>query len=99
MAHSATLLKALMHADYTGAVGSFDPALATLLDAGRLKATWAGLQGQVGAYVSHVAVRKRFAGQRPVYVTGLVFSRASVDMVTSCDGQGRIDGVHFVRKA
>jgi uncharacterized protein len=90
------LLDALMRADFAGASGQLAPELAAKLDAGKLKQTWNGLQGQAGAYVSHAASQNLFLDNAPVVVMPLRFAKAPLDMLVSCDGQGQVSALHFM---
>lgn len=98
-ASSGRVLDALTRADYAGAGGHFAPELAGKLDAGKLKQTWNGLQGQAGAYVSHGASQNLFVDNLPVVVMPLRLAKASLDMLAGCDGQGRISALHFMPPA
>lgn len=94
-ARSATLLDALVHADYAAAGRDFGPELAGKLDAGKLKQAWAALQGQAGAYVSSTPAQKLYVNDQPVFVTRLDLAKAPLDMVIICDAQDRIVALHF----
>jgi dienelactone hydrolase len=94
-ARSATLLDALVHADYAAAGGDFAPELAGKIDAGKLKQSWAAVQGQAGSYVSSAPVQKLYANDRPLFVTQLNLAKAPLDMVIACDAQGRIAMLRF----
>ncbi|MBD8873013.1 alpha/beta fold hydrolase [Rhodanobacter sp. DHB23] len=94
-ARSATLLDALVHAEYAGAGRNFGPELAAKLDEDKLKQAWAALQGQSGSYVSSTPVQKLYANDQPVFVTQLNLAKGPLDMVTACDAQGRIAMLRF----
>ena len=92
---SATLLDALVHADYAAARRDFGPELTGKLDEGKLKQAWAALQGQGGSYVSSTPAQKLYVNDQPVFVTQLNLAKAPLDMVITCDAQGRIAMLQF----
>ena len=98
-ARSATLLDALVHADYAAARTDFSPELAGKLDEGKLKQAWAALQEQAGAYVSSTSTQKLYVNDQPVFVTQLNLAKAPLDMVIACDAQSRITTLRFAPPA
>lgn len=95
-ARPGLLLDALTRADFAGTSGQLAPELAVKLDAGKLERTWSGLQAQAGAYVSRGAPQNLFLDNAPVVVVPLRFAKAPLDMLVSCDGQGRVAALHFM---
>ncbi|HEX8777041.1 MAG TPA: alpha/beta fold hydrolase [Rhodanobacter sp.] len=96
---SATLLDALVHADYATARSDFAPELAGKLDAGKLRQAWVALQGQGGSYIASTPVQKLYVNDQPVFVTQMSLAKAPLDMVIACDAQDRVALLRFAPPA
>ena len=96
VAHAAASLDALTHGDYAGARKDFGDAVASKLDAAKLKQVWNQLQGALGAYQLHGEVgQKTFAGHA-VAGAALSFANMQLGFVATCDAQDKINSYRFV---
>ena len=96
VAHAAASLDALAHGDYAGARKDFGEAIAGKLDAARLEQVWKQLQGELGAYQSHDAVRQKTLAGHAVAAATLSFANMQLGFAAACDAQDKITTYRFV---
>ena len=95
-AAARTFTGLLQECKYTEATAMFEPQMAAVMSADKLKATMETLAQQVGALKGIKGVRlTNESGYRIAYVT-CDFTRTPLDMKIVFDAQGRISGLWFV---
>lgn len=98
IARAERFVDQLSRGEHAAAAAGFDAAMKAALPAAKLGETWAGLQGQLGAFRGRTGSRvETLSGYQVVFVTSR-FARASVDLQMTFDAAGRIAGF-FVRPA
>lgn len=96
MAHATASLDAWVHGDYAGARKDFSDTLASKVDAARLEQGRERLQGALGAYRSHDALRRTVLAGDAVAVSTLSFANMQLGFVADCDAQDKITIYRFV---
>jgi dienelactone hydrolase len=82
--------------DYAAAASVFDETMTRVFPADMLKATWAQLQGQVGAFKDRVASRTaEQQGYRIVFVT-CEFEKSLIDVRVVFDSRAKLAGLQFL---
>ena len=96
VAHATASLDALARGDYAGARKDFSEVIAGKVDTARLEQGWQQLQGALGTYRSHEAIRQRVLAGQAVAVTTLNFANMQFGFVAACNAQGRLTTYRFV---
>jgi dienelactone hydrolase len=96
VAHAAASLDALTRGDYADARKDFSDTVASKLDAARLEQVWKQLQGTLGTYQSHDAVRQGVFAGHAVAAATLSFANMQLGFVAACDAQDKIATYRFV---
>lgn len=96
MARATASLDAWTRGDYVGARKDFSATLAGKVDAARLEQGREQLQGALGAYRSHDALRRKVLAGHAVAVSTLSFVNMQFGFVAGCDAQDKLTIYRFV---
>lgn len=95
LTRSAASVDALAKGEYAAAGAHFSPAVASKLDASKLKQVWTGLQASAGDYRTLAATAPRMLQGKSMLVTPITFAKTQLGLLTACDEQGRINAYRF----
>lgn len=90
-----SVIEQLTHEEFAKVYALFLPPVQAAMPEDRLKATWATLGAQVGAFKKVVGGRVEDHGAIKTAVTTCEFDRATIDIVLAFDASGKIAGMNF----
>src|SRR5512142_2800166 len=90
-----TFVDQMVRGDFAAATSRFDGPMLSAMPEAKLKATWAQLLAQVGAFKQRTGNRtEQLQGYRIVYIT-CHFETAALDVRVVFNSQGQISGLQF----
>lgn len=94
-ASAEALVDRLAAGDFAGAAAGFDERMRAALPEPKLRAAWAQIAAQAGAYRRRGAARVEDARGHTVAVVPAEFDQATLDVRVTLDGAGRVAGLFF----
>ncbi len=94
-AHAQAVIAALQAKEFARIEGEFTDQMRGALPPGRLEATWAQVQGQVGALKSCGAPSVTTQGEYRIARAACEFERAKLEVQIVFDGAGKLAGLNF----
>jgi dienelactone hydrolase len=95
VARARATLEQLTKGDFASVVATFNDTVRAALPEDKLRATWASVESQFGAFQQSGEPRSSNMGVMQVVVFPAVFARAKLDIQFAFDGDGRLAGLNI----
>ena len=90
------LVDRLARGDFAAVVAGFDATMTNALPEAKLRAVWAGLLGQAGAFQRRLGSRSERSGAYEIVFVSCRFERAPLDAKVVFSADGKVAGLFFV---